>query len=141
MQIHLKNQISQRSVITVRRSGISQIISDVLSEVRRTDPCFLIYLLWSTKCLRFKKIYIFLGSQFFFLLMTLYPQHHKWVSSIKILLLIIGPAWALKINIYSQCSRKTISLPDTISLSDTSGHVLPLIFEINMLLCIYSLIY
>ncbi len=140
MQIHLKNQISQRSVITVRRSGISQIISDVLSEVRRTDPCFLIYLLWSTKCLRFKK-YIYFWEANFFLLMTLYPQHHKWVSSIKILLLIIGPAWALKINIYSQYSRKTISLPDTISLSDTSGHVLPLIFEINMLLCIYSLIY
>jgi len=38
MQIRLKNQISQRSVITIRRSGIFQIISDVLSEVWRTDP-------------------------------------------------------------------------------------------------------
>ncbi len=37
-QICLKNQISQRPVITIRRSRISQIISDVLSEVRRTDP-------------------------------------------------------------------------------------------------------
>ncbi len=34
----MKNQISQRSVITIRRSGISQIISDVFSEVRRTNP-------------------------------------------------------------------------------------------------------
>ncbi len=40
MQIRLKNQISQRSVIRIRRSGIFQIISDVLSEVRRTDPWF-----------------------------------------------------------------------------------------------------
>ncbi len=36
MQISLKNQISQRPVITSRRSGISQIISDVL--IQRTDP-------------------------------------------------------------------------------------------------------
>ncbi len=39
MQIRLKNQISQRSVIMIRRSVIFQIISDVLSEVRRTDTC------------------------------------------------------------------------------------------------------
>ncbi len=36
--IRLKNQIRQRPVITTRRSRISQIISDVLSEVRRTYP-------------------------------------------------------------------------------------------------------
>ncbi len=40
-QIRLKNQISQRSVIRIRRSGIFQIISDILSEVRRTSPCTL----------------------------------------------------------------------------------------------------
>ncbi len=38
-QIRSKNQISQRSVIRIRRSGIFQIISDVLSDVWRTDPC------------------------------------------------------------------------------------------------------
>ncbi len=37
MQIRLKNQSSQRPVISIRRSRISQIISDLLSEVRRTD--------------------------------------------------------------------------------------------------------
>ncbi len=37
-QIRLKNQISQRSVTMIRRSGIFQIISDLLSEVQRTDP-------------------------------------------------------------------------------------------------------
>jgi len=39
LQIRLQNQISQRLVlITIRRSGTWQIISDVLSEVQRTDP-------------------------------------------------------------------------------------------------------
>ncbi len=37
-QIRLKNQISQRPVITIRRSRVSQSISDVLRDVRRTDP-------------------------------------------------------------------------------------------------------
>ncbi len=37
-QSRLKNQISQRSVTMIRRSGIFQIISDLLSEVQRTDP-------------------------------------------------------------------------------------------------------
>lgn len=47
-----------------------------------------------------------------FLPMTLYPQHHKWGLSIKKLLLLRGPAWALKNNIYSLCSQKAISLPN-----------------------------
>ncbi len=46
-QIRLKNQISQRSVITIRRSGISKIISDLLSKVRKMDPrciCVFVYM-------------------------------------------------------------------------------------------------
>ncbi len=62
------------------------------------------------KCLRFKKKNFWEAKMF--LPITLYPQHHKWVLSIKILLLLRGPAWALKNNIYSQCSRKAISLPN-----------------------------
>jgi len=37
-QIRLKNQSSKRSVFTIRRYGICQIISDVLSEIWRMDP-------------------------------------------------------------------------------------------------------
>ncbi len=48
MQISWKNQISQTSVIMIRRSGLSQIISDVLGELEERTPAgdfdsFIIY--------------------------------------------------------------------------------------------------
>ncbi len=37
-QIRWRTKLARDQLFTIRISGISQIISDVLSEVRRTDP-------------------------------------------------------------------------------------------------------